>query len=157
MAAAPMRMSPRRRQGDGFFFFRASTNLSWDAMTESLAAMVSFLAATVFFRASDSARRDWFSSVSSAVAAFSVARRSVRTRFSVSSDAAKALVFSSSTAVAIHAAVASLARVAELDELLAEFGVCCCDCPFTASGGSVAASIAAIKVKFFQFFILFPR
>ena len=146
-----------RRQGDGFFFFKVSMNLSCDAMTVSLAAMVSFFAATAVFSASDSLRRVSFSSVSNAVAAFSVVRRSVKERFSLSSDAANVLVFSSSTAVAMQAAITSLARVAELGELIAEFGVGRGDCACATRGVSGAASITAIKLKFFQFFILFPR
>ncbi len=80
IVAAPISTSPTRRQIDGFFLFRASTSLSCDTITASLAAIVSFLASTTVSRAATSPFLVSFTSLSTALAVFSVVRRSNRAR-----------------------------------------------------------------------------
>ena len=100
-----MSTSPSRLHGDDFRFRNVSINFSWLVITPSLAMIVSFFAASVFSRASFSARRDPLNSVSRELARFSVSSRSFNNPFPRSSNSTSRRDAESSSTAALHASM----------------------------------------------------
>jgi hypothetical protein len=147
--ATPIRTSPRRFQGELFRFFNVAISSSCFAIAASLAAIVSFFAASAILNASVSLRRVSFNSFSTASVRNAVSIRSRKATFSRSSAAVRRRVAESSSTAAAQAvmicdAVGSLARVAEFGELSAELGGCAFAFADSASTISSVTSIASI-------------
>ena len=161
--ATPRSTSPNRFHGDVFLFFNSRTNSSCLLITASLAAIVSFFAASAAFKDSASLLRVSFISFKRADDWFAVSSRSESVLFSSSSAAASWRVLDNSSAVAAHALMILwfehsfllTARMPELGEFGAEFGVCAFDCSDSASTANAVASSVCIVCQFFKFFILF--
>lgn len=156
--ATPRSTSPSLFHGEVFLLFNSRTSSSCLLVAASLAAIVSFFAATAAFNASVSLLRVSFNSLSSADDCVSVLRRSESSLFSSSRTVTSLRVFASSSAVAAHALTrfSAAARVSEFREFGAEFGVCAFDCADVASTANAIASSISIVCQFPEFFILFP-
>lgn len=167
VTATPIRMSPRRFQGDDFRRFSSAMSSSCLLKTASFAAIVSFLAETAARRASFSLRRasfSWLRSVSvrravsirSRKAVFSRSRASISFRDAASSSAAAAhaLTICDASGRVRSLPLVVLTGVTEFGEFGAEFGGCAFDAADSTSTAEVETSIVSIIFEILEFFIL---